>query len=178
VKKALHDAIDADLPNLIQLDCALLPGVLAEALVSRSHPGIERVLFTNSGAEAIEAAIKFARHATSRNRILYADHGFHGLTTGALSLNGGKEFRDGFGPLLPADKVTFGDIEALARELRTGDVAALSSNRYKERASNVRPRGLLARGRGALPTPQDTVRHGRGPGRAGADREVLLSRAL
>jgi ornithine--oxo-acid transaminase len=124
VKQALHDAIDADLPNLVQLDCALLPGVLAEALVSRSHQGIERVLFTNSGAEAIEAAIKFARHATSRNRILYADHGFHGLTTGALSLNGGKEFRDGFGPLLPADKVPFGDIEALAKELRAGDVAA------------------------------------------------------
>jgi ornithine--oxo-acid transaminase len=124
VKQALHDAIDADLPNLVQLDCALLPGVLAEALVARSHAGIERVLFTNSGAESIEAAIKFARHATSRNKIVYADHGFHGLTTGALSLNGGKEFRDGFGPLLPADKVPFGDIDALAQELRTGDVAA------------------------------------------------------
>jgi len=141
VKKALHDAIDADLPNLIQLDCALLPGVLAEALVSRSHPGIERVLFTNSGAEAIEAAIKFARHATSRNRILYADHGFHGLTTGALSLNGGKEFRDGFGPLLPADKVTFGDIEALARELRTGDVAAFVVEPIQGKGVNVAPEG-------------------------------------
>jgi acetylornithine/succinyldiaminopimelate/putrescine aminotransferase len=124
VKQALHDALDAELANLVQLDCALLPGVLAEALVARSHPGIERVLFTNSGAEAIEAAIKFARHATSRDRILYADHGFHGLTTGALSLNGGKEFRDGFGPLLASGPVPFGDIEALARELRRGDVAA------------------------------------------------------
>jgi acetylornithine/succinyldiaminopimelate/putrescine aminotransferase len=124
VKKALHDAVDADLPNLVQMDCALLPGLLAEALVARSHPGIERVVFTNSGAEAIEAAIKFARHATGRDRIVYADHGFHGLTTGALSLNGGKEFRDGFGPLLPADEVPFGDIEALARELSGGKVAA------------------------------------------------------
>src|SRR5580692_5320823 len=124
VKQALHDAIDADLPNLVQMDCALLPGLLAEALVARSHPGIERVVFTNSGAEAIEAAIKFARHATGRNRIVYADHGFHGLTTGALSLNGGKEFRDGFGPLLPADRVPFGDIDALASLLRTGTVAA------------------------------------------------------
>src|ERR1019366_10156670 len=43
VKKALHDAVDADLPNLVQMDCALLPGLLAEALVARSHPGIERV---------------------------------------------------------------------------------------------------------------------------------------
>jgi acetylornithine/succinyldiaminopimelate/putrescine aminotransferase len=124
VRQALHEGLDAELANLVQLDCALLPGVLAEALVARSHPGIERVLFTNSGAEAIEAAIKFARHATSRDRILYADHGFHGLTTGALSLNGGKEFRDGFGPLLASGPVPFGDIEALARELRRGDVAA------------------------------------------------------
>ena len=82
--KALHEAIDADLPNLVQLDCALLPGVLAEALVKRAHAGIERVFFTNSGAEAIESAIKFARAATKRNRILYCDHAFHGLTTGAL----------------------------------------------------------------------------------------------
>ncbi|MGH9016207.1 MAG: aspartate aminotransferase family protein [Acidimicrobiales bacterium] len=124
VKKALHDALDADLPNLVQLDTALLPGLLAEALVARSHDGIERVLFTNSGAEAIEGAIKFARHATHRDRVVYAAHGFHGLTTGALSLNGGAEFRDGFGPLLPSAEVPFGDIDALARELSTGTVAA------------------------------------------------------
>jgi acetylornithine/succinyldiaminopimelate/putrescine aminotransferase len=124
IKRALHDAIDADLPSLVQMDCALLPGLLAEALVARAHTGIERVVFTNSGAEAIEAAIKFSRHATGRNRILYCDHGFHGLTTGALSLNGGSEFRDGFGPLLPSDEVPFGDVDALARELRRNDVAA------------------------------------------------------
>jgi ornithine--oxo-acid transaminase len=141
VKKALHDAIDADLPNLVQMDCALLPGILAEALVARSHPGIERVVFTNSGAEAIESAIKFARHATSRNRILYADHGFHGLTTGALSLNGGREFRDGFGPLLPSDQVPFGDIDALAAELRAGDVAAYVVEPIQGKGVNVAPDG-------------------------------------
>lgn len=126
VKQALHDALDADLPNLVQLDCALLPGLLAKALVDKAHPGIERVFFSNSGAEAVETAIKFSRCATGRSRILYADHAFHGLTTGALSLNGGKEFRKGFGPLLPhSDKVPFGDLEALGRALARGDVAAL-----------------------------------------------------
>jgi ornithine--oxo-acid transaminase len=139
VKKALHDAIDADLPNLVQMDCALLPGLLAEALVARSHPGIERVVFTNSGAEAIEAAIKFARHATGRDRIVYADHGFHGLTTGALSLNGGKEFRDGFGPLLPADEVPFGDIDALARVLSGGKVAAFVVEPIQGKGVNLAP---------------------------------------
>src|SRR6202050_4077709 len=68
---ALHQALDADLPNLVQMDCSLLPGVLAEQLVARAHEGIERVFFTNSGAEAVESAIKFARAHTKRSRILY-----------------------------------------------------------------------------------------------------------
>jgi acetylornithine/succinyldiaminopimelate/putrescine aminotransferase len=125
VISALHQALDADLPNLVQLDCALLPGVLAEALVARAHDGIERVFFTNSGAEAIESAIKFARAATGRDKILHCDHSFHGLTTGALSLNGGAEFRKGFGTLLDTEKIPFGDLDALSIALARGDVAAL-----------------------------------------------------
>jgi len=137
---ALHDALDADLPNLVQMDCSLLPGLLAQELVKRSHPGIERVCFTNSGAEAIESAIKFARAATKRTRILYCDHAFHGLTTGALSLNGGKEFRSGFGPLLPGvDMVPFADIGALARELRKGDVAAFVIEPIQGKGVNLAP---------------------------------------
>jgi acetylornithine/succinyldiaminopimelate/putrescine aminotransferase len=139
ITRALHDALDADLPNLVQMDCALLPGLLAEALVTRSHPGIERALFTNSGAEAIESAIKFARAATKRDRIVYCDHGFHGLTTGALSLNGGREFRDGFGPLLPTTCVAFGDVEALERELRRGDVAAFVVEPIQGKGVNLAP---------------------------------------
>ncbi len=125
VKAALHQALDLDLPNMIQMDCALLPGLLAEQLVTRAHAGISRAFFCNSGAEAVEAAIKFARHATSRTSILYAEHAFHGLTTGALSLNGGAEFRRGFGALLPETvPVPFGDLDALEGRLRGGDVAA------------------------------------------------------
>ncbi len=125
VKKALHDALDADLPNLVQMDCSLLPGLLAEALVSRSHPGISRVFFCNSGTEAIEGAIKFARRATGRSKVLYCEHAYHGLSTGSLALNGGREFRDGFGPLLPdCVPVPLGDLAALERELAAGDVAA------------------------------------------------------
>ena len=57
--------------------------------------------------------------------ILFADHAFHGLTTGALSLNGSSDFREGFGKLLPGcDSVAFGDVEGLRRELSKGDVAA------------------------------------------------------
>ncbi|HJQ43413.1 MAG TPA: aspartate aminotransferase family protein [Jatrophihabitantaceae bacterium] len=124
IADALRQALDADLPNLVQLDCALLPGVLAEQLVARAHDGIQRAFFTNSGAEAVETAIKFSRAATKRDRIVHCDHAFHGLTTGALSLNGGAEFRDGFGELLNTTKVPLGDIDALAAELGRGDVAA------------------------------------------------------
>jgi len=125
VKRALHDAIDRDLPNLVQMDAALLPGVLAKELLYRCHGGMGRVVFTNSGAEAVEAAIKFARYSTKRERVVHADHAFHGLTLGALSANGGGDFQKGFGPLLPGfAKIPFGDIDALEAELKRRDVAA------------------------------------------------------
>jgi ornithine--oxo-acid transaminase len=125
MKDALRQALEADLPNMVQMDCALLPGLLAEQLVTRSHAGIERAFFCNSGSEAVESAIKFARASTGRNRILYHAHAFHGLTTGALALNGSSEFKSAFGSLLPgATEIAFGDLDALAKELRRGDVAA------------------------------------------------------
>jgi ornithine--oxo-acid transaminase len=126
LKAALHQAIDLDLPNMVQMDCALLPGLLAEQLVGGCHEEINRVFFCNSGAEAIESAIKFSRQTTRRPRILFAEHAFHGLTTGALSLNGGADFRDGFGELLPgSEAIPFGDIDCLRRALKNRDVAAL-----------------------------------------------------
>ena len=124
IKAALHQALDLDLPNMVQMDCALLPGLLAEQLVARAHAGISRAFFCNSGAESIEAAIKFARQATQRDGVLYAEHAFHGLTTGALALNGGREFRKGFGALLESVAVPFGSIDALEQQLSRQDVAA------------------------------------------------------
>lgn len=140
LKKALHEAIDADLPNLVQMDAALLPGVLASEVLRRCHPGMGRVFFTNSGAEAIEAALKFSRYATGRSRVLYCDHAFHGLTLGALSLNGGNEFRKGFGPFIPGfDEVPFGDADALERELHFRDVAAFVVEPIQGKGVNCAP---------------------------------------
>src|ERR1700722_11171135 len=79
LKAALHQAIDLDLPNMVQMDCALLPGLLAEQLVQRCGDTINRVFFCNSGAEAIESAIKFSRQATRRPRILYPHHTLPGM---------------------------------------------------------------------------------------------------
>ena len=127
LKKTLHDLLDLDRPNLIQMDCPLLAGLLAERLTERAqqaYPGLDAVFFTNSGAEAVEASLKFARAATKRDRFVYLDHAFHGLTLGALSVNGSEHFREGFGTLLPATPVPLNDLSALKHELERGDVAA------------------------------------------------------
>src|SRR6476661_6132062 len=85
---------------------------------------IERCLFTSSGTESVEAAIKLGRTATGRTRVLSAEHGFHGLTLGSLSANGNPEFTARFEPLLPGfEQVPFGDLEALEKQLRREDVA-------------------------------------------------------
>ena len=110
VRRALQDVLDADLADMVQFDLPLLPGLLAEQLLARA-PGMDRVYFCNSGSEAVEAALKFARCATGKPRILYCDHAYHGLTAGALSVNGADEFRQGFAPLLPDTRIPFGDLD-------------------------------------------------------------------
>src|SRR5437588_4588828 len=100
VLEAIKDVLAARTGNLPQLGVTLLSGLLAEQLVARAPQSIGAMVPANSGTEAVEAAIKIARAATGRPRIVYAEHAFHGLTLGSLSANGNEEFRAGFGPLL------------------------------------------------------------------------------
>ncbi|PZS19006.1 MAG: aspartate aminotransferase family protein, partial [Acidimicrobiales bacterium] len=115
VRNTLHEILDRQLADMVQMDAPLLPGLLAERLLAKA-PGLERVYFCNSGTEAVEAALKFARRATGRSRIVYCDHAYHGLTIGSLSVNGSDEFRQGFGPLLADTAVPLGSLEALEAE--------------------------------------------------------------
>src|SRR5215472_2323401 len=125
VKQVSKDVVALELPNLVKMDCPLLAGVLAEELVSRMPPGLDAVFFDNSGADAVDTALKFARAATRRPRVLYLDHAFHGLTLTTLAINGGPEFRKGFEPLMPGfDAVAINDLAALEQSLRRQDVAA------------------------------------------------------
>src|SRR6058998_301790 len=124
VQQAIRDVLDLDLPNMVQLDCSLLSGLLAEALVKRAPDHLEAVFFCNSGTEAIEASLKFARAATGREKFAYLDHGWHGLTMGSLSIMGNDEFREGFGDFLPGVVIPAGDLEALERALAKKNVAA------------------------------------------------------
>ncbi len=142
IRAALHQVLDAELADLVQFDSPLLAGLLAEKLLGYA-PHLDRVYFGNSGTEAVEAALKFARYATGRSRILYVDHAFHGLTTGSLSVNGAEEFRRGFDPLLPDTPLPLGDLDALERELARGDVAALLLEPIQGKGVNIPPPGYL-----------------------------------
>jgi ornithine--oxo-acid transaminase len=71
VREALTDVLDSELPNLLQMGVSALSGILAERLLQFA-PHFDKVFFSNSGTEAVEAAIKFARAATRRSGIVYA----------------------------------------------------------------------------------------------------------
>jgi ornithine--oxo-acid transaminase len=144
VRQALEEVLAARTPNLPGLGATLLPGILGEALTERT--GLDAAFLCNSGTEAVEGTIKFARAATGRPRILYCEHAFHGLTMGAVSLNGAPEFRERFGPLLPGcDPVPFGDAEALEAELARGDVAAFVVEPIQGKGVHLPPPGYLER---------------------------------
>jgi ornithine--oxo-acid transaminase len=125
VVRALQAELERCGPAMIQTHVADLAGQLAEKLCARAGGRLSKALFTSSGSEGVEAAIKFARARTRRPGILSAEHAFHGLTCGALSLMSDGFWREGFGPLLPETKaVPFGDLEALERELNSKRFAA------------------------------------------------------
>lgn len=124
LRQALKSVLDSDFPNLVQLDVSTLAGVLAERLLEHV-PYLDKVFFANSGAECVEAAIKFARGATGRPGIIHCEHSFHGLTYGGLSLTGDPNFRTGFEPLLPGcSAIPFNDLAALEKALSTRKIAA------------------------------------------------------
>lgn len=125
VIQALHDVMTMELPNLVQMDVSLLSGLLSKEILATMPAHLSRMFFCNSGTEAVEAAIKFARYTTKRERILYCEHGYHGLTMGALSLCGENVFRNGFGPFLPdCESVPFNSLDALETALSKRGIAA------------------------------------------------------
>jgi ornithine--oxo-acid transaminase len=138
VIKALQETLTLELPNLVQLDVSILSGLLAKELLKTTPENINKMFFCNSGTEAVESAIKFARYTTKRDKIVFCDHGYHGLTMGSLSLMGEKIFREGFGPLLPGCiSVPFNDLEALETALSNKDVAAFIVEPIQGKGVNI-----------------------------------------
>ncbi len=88
-------------------------------------PGLDRVFFCNSGTEAVEAALKFARLSTGRKAVIAAMRAFHGRTMGALSATYNKAYKEAFEPLVPGfSHVVYNNVEALDAAV-TGEVAAV-----------------------------------------------------
>jgi ornithine--oxo-acid transaminase len=144
VQGVLRAALAADLVDGVQLHYSALAGMLAEALTQRLPRGLDSVFFASTGAEAVDSAMKFARAATGRPRLISCDSSFHGVTLGPLSLAGDDFFKEGFGPLLPGcGRVPFGDLSRLEGELRAKDVAAFIVEPIQGRMVTLPPPGYL-----------------------------------
>ncbi len=112
-------------PNFMQASLPALAGVLAANLAELTPGKLKHCFFGNSGAEAVEGALKTARIATGKTAIISTIGSFHGKTMGALSATGREKYQEPFKPLVPHfDKVPFNDIKALEERLKKGDVAA------------------------------------------------------
>jgi len=144
VREVLCATLSADLIDGVQLHYSPLAGMLAEALSKRLPAGLDAVFFASTGAEAVDSAMKFARAATRRPRLISCDSSFHGVTLGPLSLVGDDFFKEGFGPLLPGcERVPFGDLARLEAELRAKDVAAFIVEPIQGRMVTLPPADYL-----------------------------------
>jgi ornithine--oxo-acid transaminase len=125
IKQSMLDWLARDGASMVQMDCSPLAARLGEELARVSPGRLDTTVFTNSGAETTEVALKMARKATRRPRILHAALSYHGLTMGALSVTDHDMWQEGFRPLIPGcEAVPFNNLEALERELSKRDVAA------------------------------------------------------
>lgn len=156
VVNALSQVLTANLPGLVQLDVSPLAGLLAERL-NRHMPWLDKYFFANSGAESVEAAIKFARYHTGRSWLLHCTDSFHGLTYGALSATGDAFYRRGFTPLVgDFAAVPFNDLAALEQALGEREIAAFIVEPIQGKGVNLpdpdylREAARLCRRHGAL----------------------------
>lgn len=113
-----------DRPNILQASLNKLSAGLAHNLAMISPKGLKHTFFCNSGAEAVESALKLARISTGRKVFVYCANSFHGKTFGALSVTGREKYRKPFDPLIQdVREVPFGDVSALESALKPRDVA-------------------------------------------------------
>ena len=149
LKSAIKQYLDMDSPNLVKMGTQLLAGLLAETLVEEFAPeGLDTVFFCNSGAEAVEGAIKFAHAFTGKKRYIYCANGYHGLTLGALALNGCREFREDYNEILNGGtEIPFGDGDRLESEIARGDVAAFVVEPVEGHGVFIPPDDFLPRAR-------------------------------
>lgn len=159
INQRITGYLQAGWPSFVQyVSVPYHTSVLAQRLSALAPGQPERVFFSNSGTEAVEAGLKLALAASSRSRLIYCDNGYHGKTLGALSVTGRAKHRTPFEPLLPrCQAIAFGDLAALEAELQAGDVAAFIVEPIQgEGGVRLPPPGYLAQVR-ALCTAYDCL---------------------
>lgn len=126
VVRAIQAQLEAYLHVAVYGEMAQRPQVeLARRLAELTPGDLSVVYFTNSGAEAVEGALKTARKFTGRQRLVGFDGAFHGDTFGALSLGGNPAYQQPFEPLLPhVERLPFDDLRAL-RKIDTAVAAVI-----------------------------------------------------
>ena len=126
---AVVEAIERQARELIHVGPAFgtdAKAAFVDKLLSVAPRNLRRVFLSNSGSEAVEAALKFARAATGRTKVVAAMRGFHGRTMGALSATWRRDFREPFEPLVPGfAHVPFNDVPALKAAVDDGTAAVI-----------------------------------------------------
>jgi len=120
-------------------------GLLAQKLARIAPGDLQFTFFSNSGAEAVEAALKFAKAKTGRSKIISTNGSYHGKTLGALSVTGREKYRTRFNPMMPGPMfIPFGDVAA-AESAIDGETAAFIVEPVQgEGGIHVAPEGYLA----------------------------------
>jgi acetylornithine/LysW-gamma-L-lysine aminotransferase len=119
-----------------------------ETLDTIAPEGVRKAFLSNSGTEAIEAALKFARAATGREKIVAARRGYHGRSFGALSATADKKYREPFMPMaIPAEHVAFNDVDALEAAVDKGTAAVILEPLQGEGGIHLADAGFLRRAR-------------------------------
>jgi len=144
VVEAVRKQLD-DLPLSGKVFFSSKQALLAERLAKISPDGLQFSFFSNSGAEAVEAALKFAKGATGRPKIVSTVGGFHGKTLGALAVTGREKYRQGFEPLMPgAVFVEYGDAAAAEAEIDEQTACIIIETLQGEGGIQVPPQGYLS----------------------------------
>lgn len=120
-------------------------GALARRLAEVAPEGLQYTFFSNSGTEAVEAALKMARAATGRSGFVSTEGGYHGKTMGALSVTGREKYRKPYQPLVPgASFVPYGDLAAAEAAINETTAAFIVETVQGEGGVHVAPPGYLA----------------------------------
>lgn len=124
IQQSLIDVLSMNVPNLTVVNASALGGLVAERLINLAGGHFGKVVFANSGSEASEVALRFARQVTKRRRYLYLEGAFHGRSYGAVSVCGFPQMRENMEPAMPiCTPVRPNDLRQLKKELAHEDVA-------------------------------------------------------